>query len=222
MGKAHAPEDLPVRIAVHARGVEQVRGDARKEALEDVDRQRQLDRHIDQRQADLGVVEPVLHEDLEERDDGDLRGKDDGREQDEVDGAVQPESVAGQAVRRHRPDDRQDQNGAHHDLRGIGEVDAVVGVEPGLGEFLPVGRVRQAEMVAMDFGRGAQRHHRRPHERPGRKRRVEAEQQQQQGALQSRHPRPQYSSFSRSRNSQVSVSTAASTITNHTAAIVEG
>jgi hypothetical protein len=30
MEKAHAPEDLPVRIAVHARGVEQVRGDARK------------------------------------------------------------------------------------------------------------------------------------------------------------------------------------------------
>ena len=54
IGSADAPEDLPVGIAVHPRGVEQVARDAREEALEDVDRERQLDRDVDQRQAERG------------------------------------------------------------------------------------------------------------------------------------------------------------------------
>ena len=55
--QADAPEDLPLGIAVHPRGVEQIGRDAREEALEDVDGERQLDRDVDERSS----PDPVLY-----------------------------------------------------------------------------------------------------------------------------------------------------------------
>ena len=197
-------------------------GNAREEALQDVDRQRQLDRHIDQREADPRIVEPVLDENLEQRDDRDLRRENDGREQDEIDHAVEPKAIAREAVRRHRADDRQDGDGGQHDHRGILEIDVVVRIEPGDRKLLPMQNRRQREVIRHDLAGRAQRHDRDPHERSGRERRVSGQQDDEQRMLERLCHDGQYSSLLRWRSASVSVRTMASTMTNQIAAMVDG
>src|SRR5262245_4884871 len=77
-GHGDAPEDLQLRVAVHSRGVEEVLRQAGEEALQDVDRQGQLRADVDQDQAAQRVVETIADQQLEERNDHDLRRQDDG------------------------------------------------------------------------------------------------------------------------------------------------
>jgi hypothetical protein len=116
-------------------------------------------------------------------------------EDQEIEHPVEAEAIAREAMGRHGADDGEDQHRREHDCRRVEEIDVVVRVEPGEGELLEVCRDWQGEMILRDLGRGAQRHHRGPHERTGRKRGVEREREKERRALQDLHR--QYSSLSR-------------------------
>ena len=79
-----APEDLEIGIAVHPRRIEQVLRDLREEALEDVDGHRQMAGDVDDDEAGQRVVEPVFEQDLEQREDQQLRRQDHAGQDDEA------------------------------------------------------------------------------------------------------------------------------------------
>src|SRR5262249_2335548 len=75
-----AAERRPVAAAIDARGFFQLGGDLGEERAQQVDRQRELGDDVDEREASEGVEEPVLHQDLEERQQHDLRREQDRQE----------------------------------------------------------------------------------------------------------------------------------------------
>src|SRR5664279_3161582 len=106
-----AEEDAEVRITVDLGGVEQVLRDSCEEAFEQVHRQRQLQADVDQGQTDERVVQVVVDQHLEQRDQDDLRRKDDAAEQHEVHRPVAAEVIARQAVRGGSTEQRDDGHG---------------------------------------------------------------------------------------------------------------
>ena len=53
-------------------------------------------------------------------------------------------------------DDDVDEDGDDDNLQRIGEIDPVVGIEPGIRKLLPMYRAREREVVAVDLRRGTQ------------------------------------------------------------------
>jgi hypothetical protein len=94
------PEDVQIGAAVDLRCIKEILRELREESLEEVHRQRELDRDVDQGQTRSGIEQAVLDENLEQRDDDYLRRENDGAEDHEVDQSIAPEAVSGEAMGR--------------------------------------------------------------------------------------------------------------------------
>ena len=77
-------EDVVVGAAVDLCGLIQLLRDLGEEALENVHREGKLNRDVHQGEARPRVEGTIIHQDLEQRDDGHLGREDDGAEDEEV------------------------------------------------------------------------------------------------------------------------------------------
>jgi len=224
-----APEDLEIRISVEPCRIEEVLRDLREEALENIDRHREMAGDVDDDEAGQRVVEPVIKKDLEQRKDQQLRRQDHAGQDDEAHETIAAKAVARKTMRDHRADDRQQRDRGHDDDGAVPEIGAVIGFRPGLDELLPMETARQRIGAREDFGCGAQRHHRHPQERSSRYHRVDRHESEERRASEIGRPfdrmrshAAQNSSLSRCRSMCVSARMKARMMRNQSTAIAEG